>query len=113
MGSQSMPLAPPLPSPASANIGNPPRRRAPTLPKIHRQNTGKPLIQIPPPPSPSHSNMTSPASSASPQTPLNLETDSARIDGVDTSPPFTFVSDAPSVHPLKGQMFAFALPSKY
>ncbi|KAF5317024.1 hypothetical protein D9611_004005 [Ephemerocybe angulata] len=64
-------------------------------------------------PSPSHSNTTSPASSASPQTPLNLETDSARIHGVDASPPFTFVSDAPSVHPLKGQMFAFALPSKY
>ncbi|KAF5311404.1 hypothetical protein D9611_011597 [Ephemerocybe angulata] len=64
-------------------------------------------------PSPSDSNTTSPASSASPQTPLNLETDSARIHGVDASPPFTFVSDAPSVHPLKGRMFAFALPSKY
>ncbi|KAF6756512.1 hypothetical protein DFP72DRAFT_1066861 [Ephemerocybe angulata] len=40
-------------------------------------------------PSPSHSNTTSPAPSASPQTPLNLETDSARIHGVDASPPFT------------------------
>ncbi|KAF6756510.1 hypothetical protein DFP72DRAFT_1066859 [Ephemerocybe angulata] len=64
-------------------------------------------------PSPSHSNTTSPASSASPQTPLNLETDSARIHGVDASSPFTFVSDAPSIHPLKGQKFAFAWPSKY
>ncbi|KAF6751050.1 hypothetical protein DFP72DRAFT_909176 [Ephemerocybe angulata] len=64
-------------------------------------------------PSPSHSSTTSPASSASPQTPLNLETVRARIHGIDASPPFTFVSDAPSVHPLKGQMFAFALPSKY
>ncbi|KAF6749781.1 hypothetical protein DFP72DRAFT_852344 [Ephemerocybe angulata] len=38
-------------------------------------------------PSPSHSNTTSPASSASPQTPLNLETDSARIQGGNASPP--------------------------
>ncbi|KAF6751493.1 hypothetical protein DFP72DRAFT_907268, partial [Ephemerocybe angulata] len=55
---------------------NPPRRCAPTLPKI-------PPHSDPNTPSPSHSNTTSPASSASPQTPLNLETDSARIHGVD------------------------------
>ncbi|KAF6751045.1 hypothetical protein DFP72DRAFT_817097, partial [Ephemerocybe angulata] len=64
-------------------------------------------------PSPSHSSTTSPASSASPQTPLNLDTVCARIRGIDASFPFTFVSDAPSVHPLNGQMFAFALPSNY
>lgn len=64
-------------------------------------------------PSPSHSTTTSPASTASPQTPIGLENNSARIHGVDSSPAFSHVEDAPNVHPLKGQMFAFAVPSKF
>jgi hypothetical protein len=95
----------------------------------HRQSpshTRIPTTQNPPPPSswnnspsqantpsPSHSATPSPASSASPQTPIGLENNTARIHGVDTSPSFTFVDAAPQVHPLNGQMFAFALPSKW
>ncbi|KAH6913938.1 alternative cyclin Pcl12 [Coprinopsis sp. MPI-PUGE-AT-0042] len=63
-------------------------------------------------PSPSYSTSTSPASSVSPQTPVGPENNTVRIHGIDDAP-FTVVEDAPPVHPLKGQMFAFALPSKW
>ncbi|KAF6762166.1 NUC087 domain-containing protein [Ephemerocybe angulata] len=61
-----------------------PRRRALTLPKI--QNTERALIQIP---------------TFHPPSNTRLSTYSARILGVDASPPFIFVSDAPSVRPLR------------
>ncbi|KAG2015595.1 hypothetical protein CC2G_008852 [Coprinopsis cinerea AmutBmut pab1-1] len=64
-------------------------------------------------PSPTYSASTCPASSASPQTPVGPEDNSARIHGVDDSPGFAVVEVHPQVHPLKGQMFAFALPSKW
>ncbi|KAJ3505881.1 hypothetical protein NMY22_g17429 [Coprinellus aureogranulatus] len=64
-------------------------------------------------PSPSHSNTTSPAPTAPPQTPNGIENNSARIHGVDDSPTFSCIDSAPSVHSLMGQMFAFAVPSKY
>ncbi|KAF6743191.1 hypothetical protein DFP72DRAFT_994030 [Ephemerocybe angulata] len=99
--------------PGFGQYRNLPRRRAPDSSQKSSSKRWKAPHSDPNTPSPSHSSTTSPASSASPQTPLNLETVRARIHGIDASPPFTFVSDAPSVHPLKGQMFAFALPSKY
>jgi hypothetical protein len=64
-------------------------------------------------PSPSYSNSTSPASSVSPPTPVGGEDYSAKIRGVDSSPMFTITDIMPPVHPLKGQMFAFAHPSRW
>ncbi|TFK23173.1 hypothetical protein FA15DRAFT_621339 [Coprinopsis marcescibilis] len=64
-------------------------------------------------PSPSYSASSSPASSSSPQTPVGPENNTARIYGIDSSPGFSVVEDAPQIHPLKGQMFAFALPSRW
>jgi hypothetical protein len=64
-------------------------------------------------PSPSYSASTSPASTMSPQTPGGPENNSARIFGVDSSPGLECIQQAAPVHPLKGQMFAFALPSKW
>ncbi|KXN85284.1 PHO85 cyclin-2 [Leucoagaricus sp. SymC.cos] len=61
------------------------------------------------PPS-SYSNSSSPASSCSPPTPSSEEVSNPRIKGVDPSPQFE-IGQVPQVHPLKGQMFAFAMPS--
>ncbi|KAF7782692.1 hypothetical protein Agabi119p4_2068 [Agaricus bisporus var. burnettii] len=63
------------------------------------------------PPS-SYSNSASPASSGSPRTPGNEEMSHPQIKGLDQSPQFQ-IGHIPSVHPLKGQMFAFALPSSW
>jgi hypothetical protein len=64
-------------------------------------------------PSPSYSNSTSPASSASPATPLGIEDFSAKIRGHDVSPNFAITEMMPPIHPLKGKMFAFAMPSTW
>jgi len=64
-------------------------------------------------PSPSYSASTSPASTMSPQTPVGPENNAVRIHGMDASPGFECIQQAAPVHPLKGQMFAFALPSKW
>ncbi|KAG5647096.1 hypothetical protein DXG03_001467 [Asterophora parasitica] len=64
-------------------------------------------------PSPSYSNSTSPASSASPATPVGGEDYNARVRGHDSTPTFSFTRDMPEVHPLKGEMFATALPSSW
>ncbi|KAF8070746.1 hypothetical protein FPV67DRAFT_1041364 [Lyophyllum atratum] len=64
-------------------------------------------------PSPSFSTSTSPASSASPATPVGGEDYSARVRGLDTPPVFTLSRDMPPIHPLKGQMFAMAMPSNW
>ncbi|TEB16910.1 cyclin-like protein, partial [Coprinellus micaceus] len=95
--------------PSSASQPNPP----PPLQQNHTPHRSSSSASTANTPSPSHSNTTSPATPASPQTPIGLENNSARIHGVDASPFFTFVDEAPQVHPLKGQMFAFAVPSKF
>ncbi|GLB37739.1 putative cyclin [Lyophyllum shimeji] len=64
-------------------------------------------------PSPSYSNSTSPASSASPATPVGGDDYSARVRGLDTPPVFALSHEMPPVHPLKGQMFAMAMPSTW
>jgi len=64
-------------------------------------------------PSPSYSNSTSPASSASPATPVGGEDYNARVRGLDSPPVFTLSREMPPVHPLKGQMFAMAMPSTW
>jgi hypothetical protein len=64
-------------------------------------------------PSPSYSNTTSPASSASPATPIGIDDFSAKIRGFDSSPSFAISEVMPPVHPLKGKMFAFAIPSTW
>ncbi|KAF9451509.1 hypothetical protein P691DRAFT_663084, partial [Macrolepiota fuliginosa MF-IS2] len=65
---------------------------------------------MPDTPPASYSNSASPASSGSPRTPVNEEVSNPQIKGLDPSPRFQ-LGDVPSVHPLKGQMFAFAMPS--
>lgn len=62
-------------------------------------------------PSPSFSNSTSPASSASPATPVGGDDYHAKVRGLDSPPVFSISKDMPPVHPLKGQMFAMAVPS--
>ncbi|KAG5342612.1 hypothetical protein C0989_012117 [Termitomyces sp. Mn162] len=64
-------------------------------------------------PSPSYSTSTSPASSASPATPVGGEDYSARVKGLDSTPIFTLQSSMPQVHPLKSQMSALAIPSRW
>jgi len=80
------------PSPASS-----PRVSAWTCPKT------------PETPSPSYSTSSSPASS-SPVTPVGGEDYSAKVQGFDDSPNFSLSRDMPPIHPLKGQMFATAIP---
>lgn len=63
------------------------------------------------PPS-SYSNSASPASSGSPRTPASEEVSHPQIKGLDPSPQFR-LGQVPSVHPLKGQMFALAMPSSW
>jgi len=64
-------------------------------------------------PSPSYTNSTSPASSGSPATPIGGVDDHAQVRGIDSPPVFTFQRDMPPVHPLKGQMYALAVPSSW
>ncbi|KAG6902382.1 hypothetical protein C0995_000944 [Termitomyces sp. Mi166 len=64
-------------------------------------------------PSPSYSTSTSPASSASPATPVGREDYSARVQGLDATPIFTLQRSMPPVHPLKSQMSASAIPSRW
>ncbi|KAL9712029.1 hypothetical protein Ac2012v2_005105 [Leucoagaricus gongylophorus] len=63
------------------------------------------------PPS-SLSNSSSPISIGSPRTPNNDEVSHPRIRGVDVLLPFK-IDQVPVVHPLKGEMFAFAVPSSW
>ncbi|CAA7260527.1 unnamed protein product [Cyclocybe aegerita] len=62
-------------------------------------------------PSASYSNTTSPTSSASPATPVGGPDPNAKIRGIDVSPDFGPVDGVHLTHPLKGKMFAFAIPS--
>lgn len=69
-------------------------------------------------PSPGYgNNSSSPASSASPQTPIGFEDNAAKIHTYDDSPlrrpdplRFDLAKALPEIHPLKGKMFAFAVP---
>lgn len=66
-------------------------------------------------PTGSHSNTTSPASSISPPTPTGPVDTTARIHEpkghFDVSPTLGISSEVQSIHPLKGKMFAFAIPA--
>jgi hypothetical protein len=62
-------------------------------------------------PSPSFSTSASPTSSGSPATPIGGPEINPKIRGVDASPAFGVTEISHSSHPLKGKMFAFAVPS--
>jgi hypothetical protein len=67
---------------------------------------------VPDTPPASYSNSASPASSASPRTPANVEVSHPQIKEPEVSPQFR-LRPLPPVHPLKGYMFAFAVPSSW
>lgn len=92
---------------------NPTPSKSSDAPPHHRSNsTYSNSPMTPDTPSPSYSNSTSPTSSASPSTPLCFEDFNAKIHGYD-SPYFAIAKAIPPIHPLKGKMFAFALPSSW
>ncbi|KAG6857196.1 hypothetical protein H0H87_008262 [Tephrocybe sp. NHM501043] len=96
------------------NFGN--QHRQPTPPSSSaKPSDAAPTwsARSPETPSPSYSNSTSPASSASPATPVGGEDYSARVHGVDSTPIFALLGSMPSVHPLKSQMTALAVPSRW
>ncbi|KAG6813515.1 hypothetical protein H0H92_010220 [Tricholoma furcatifolium] len=104
----------PIPEPSTTtsaipNFGNqeqPPPSSAPSAPSTY--TAGSPQT-----PSPSYSTSTSPASSASPATPVGGEDYGARVHGLDTDPIFSIIRTLPPVHPLKSQMSALAVPSRW
>ncbi|KAJ7878154.1 hypothetical protein B0H14DRAFT_2501075 [Mycena olivaceomarginata] len=66
-------------------------------------------------PSHIHSNTTSPASSISPPTPTGPVDHNVKIhegkSHFEISPGLAISAEAPPIHPLKGKMFAFAIPA--
>jgi len=112
----------PMPEPSSTTSPVPgfSTQRNPTPSKIQTPQSQPPSSSsspsswghhdMPDTPPASYSNSSSPASSGSPRTPVNEETSNPQIKGLDPSPRFR-LGEVPVVHPLKGQMFAFALPS--
>jgi len=108
----------PMPEPNSTTSPIPTfgQQRHPT-PSRPQQGAGSPRSAsswgspAPATPSPSHSNTTSPASSGSPATPVGGDDYHAKVRGFDSPPVFTLSKEMPPVHPLKGQMFAMAVPS--
>jgi len=98
--SPSQKLAPPAPVtvPAPAPIPSH-RHESPTTPDT---------------PSPSFSNATSPASSGSPATPVGGDVYNPQVKTFDS--PLDFMlskEELPPIHPLKGQMYAMAVPSTW
>jgi len=86
------PVQPPPPGTAAAPYGSPPA--------------------TPDTPSSCTSTTTSPTSTASPTTPVGIVDLSAQIVSEDSSPGLAIRTEkAPTVHPLKAKMFAFAIPS--
>lgn len=115
--------ATPIPEPNSTtspipNFGGQYQQRTATKP---RQGTASPKSSssyasptTPDTPSPSFSNSTSPASSGSPATPVGGDNyHHPKVRGLDTPSVFMLSSEMPPVHPLKGQMFAMAMPSTW
>ncbi|KAG6864498.1 hypothetical protein C0991_009093 [Blastosporella zonata] len=97
----------PIPNFGSQRQQTPPSSTKPAAPSTSW------TARSPQTPSPSYSNSTSPASSASPATPVGGEDYSARVHGVDSTPTFTLTGAMPPVHPLKSQMSALAVPSRW
>lgn len=92
------------------------QRHSSTSPPKPTQRPPPPSSYVTPPltpdtPSPSYSNSTSPASSASPATPPSTDDFQLKIHDVESSPGLTIVEAIHPTHPLKGKMFAFAIPS--
>ncbi|KAJ7668627.1 hypothetical protein DFH06DRAFT_203920 [Mycena polygramma] len=82
-------------------------------PPLYKKSTSPMTPDTPPQ---SYSNTTSPASSISPPTPTGPVDLTARIhDGgknnYEMSPGLALSSELPQIHPLKGKMFAFAIPA--
>ncbi|KAF5355148.1 hypothetical protein D9756_005453 [Leucocoprinus leucothites] len=108
----------PMPEPNSSTSPVPgfAQRKTPSKPQSPSQPTStssSPLSSswdTPDTPPSSFSNSSSPASTGSPRTPNGDEVSHPRIKGIDPSPKFK-IDQVPPVHPLKGQMFAFAMPS--
>ncbi|KAG5652849.1 hypothetical protein H0H81_003412 [Sphagnurus paluster] len=89
------------------------QRSQPTPSGSPQSETAWSSPRTPDTPSPAYSNSTSPASSASPATPVGGEDYSARVRGYDSMPVFSITGEGHPVHPLKGQMFATAMPSSW
>ncbi|KAJ7818185.1 hypothetical protein B0H14DRAFT_3089563 [Mycena olivaceomarginata] len=85
----------------------------PIVPPPLYKNSASPMT--PDTPTHSYSNTTSPASSISPPTPTGPVDLTARIhepkSNYEMSPGLSLSSEIPQVHPLKGKMFAFAIPA--
>jgi hypothetical protein len=110
--------ATPIPEPNATTSPIPifgPRQSSPSKepPPPYRSNSYPNSPMTPDTPSPSYSNTTSPASSASPPTPAGTMDFDAKIQGIDSTTQFSLLSGMPPAHPLKGKMFAFAVPSSW
>ncbi|RDB25261.1 PHO85 cyclin-2 [Hypsizygus marmoreus] len=89
------------------------RHETPTKPATGSPRSPTTWASPPDTPSPSYSNSTSPASSGSPATPVGGDDYNPKVRGFDSPPIFAITKDMPPVHPLKGQMFAMAMPSTW
>jgi len=101
----------PVPEPPPAEVPDFVGEQQRSSPPPKNRNWHSP--HTPETPSPSFSNSTSPASSGSPATPVGGDDYHARVRGIDSPPTFMLQREMPPVHPLKGQMFAVAMPSTW
>lgn len=108
----STPVPEPPPADVPDFVGQQQQQRAtPSAPSPSNRSWDSP--NTPETPSPSYSASTSPASSGSPATPVGGEEYTARVRGIDSPPAFMLQREMPPIHPLKGQMFAMAVPSAW
>jgi len=112
----------PIPS-----FGHGPPKESSPPPKPIQQQPHQPHVPLPmarkgayspgTPDTPSSSNSTSssPASSASPATPIGIEDYTVKIVTASSPPGFTYTAEKVVVptHPLKGKMFAYAVPTSW
>ncbi|KAJ7594945.1 hypothetical protein C8J56DRAFT_928055 [Mycena floridula] len=111
--------SPPIPSFAQHRRESP-TKNIDTSARLQRNSYNSSPI-TPDTPSPGFGgNSSSPASSASPQTPVGFEDNAAKIHSYDDSPVrrpssdplrFDMAKGLPDIHPLKGKMFAYAVPA--
>jgi hypothetical protein len=110
------------PSPPPKPVQQQPHHQHPPLPPPSRKAaTYSPGTPDTPSSSASMSSSSSPASSASPATPLGIEDFTVNIADPTAPPPtFTIASEKPAavaatmpLHPLKGKMFAMAVPTAW
>lgn len=105
----------PVPGFATQRNASPSKTQSPQSLSTSSTTTSSPttswnMSDTPDTPPSTFSNSSSPASSGSPRTPSSDEVSNPIIKGLDPSPQFQ-IGQVPPVHPLKGQMFAFAMPS--